>query len=250
MWPWFNPQAGYYHRLWTRMCSWPWLSRTRLYLWKSKVSDLKKIQFWWLFCKKFNTELLHAVSVCRIYLMTNCFFIFPIYIFFRCILRPDPCDPSPCGPGTMCMVNRARNPICRCLDRLIPKPDTITGCGPECTVSETSQFCDRICQDLEITGSGDLRTWGSQDLGISGSGDLRSGDLWWISGSGTETRNTRPPVSNLIMWQFEKPNVPPKLFFLTLLWEFVMFFQLSTSFHYSTAKQIPWGRINKTSRSF
>jgi hypothetical protein len=28
-----------------------------------------------------------------------------------------------------------------------------------------------------------------------------------------------------------------------------MFFQLSTSFHYSTAKQIPWGRINKTSRS-
>jgi hypothetical protein len=27
-----------------------------------------------------------------------------------------------------------------------------------------------------------------------------------------ETRNTRPPVSNLIMWQFEKQNVPPKLF--------------------------------------
>ena len=25
------------------------------------------------------------------------------------------------------------NPICRCEPGLIPKPDTITGCGPECT---------------------------------------------------------------------------------------------------------------------
>jgi hypothetical protein len=48
--------------------------------------------------------------------------------------------------------------------------------------------------------------------------------------------NTRLPLSNPIMWQFEKENVPPKLFFRTLFWEFVMFFQLSTSFHYSTAK--------------
>jgi hypothetical protein len=31
-------------------------------------------------------------------------------------------------------------------------------------------------------------------------------------------------VSNPIMWQLEKVNVPPKLFFLTLFWEFVMFF--------------------------
>jgi hypothetical protein len=59
--------------------------------------------------------------------------------------------------------------------------------------------------------------------------------LWRYSDS--ETRNTRPPVSNLIMWQFDKQNVPPKLFFLTLFWEFVILFQLSTSFHYSTAKQ-------------
>jgi hypothetical protein len=28
----------------------------------------------------------------------------------------------------------------------------------------------------------------------------------------TETRNTRPPVSNPIMWQFEKQNVPPNFF--------------------------------------
>jgi hypothetical protein len=31
-------------------------------------------------------------------------------------------------------------------------------------------------------------------------------------------------------------NVPPKHFFLTLFWEFVMLFQLKTSFHYFTAK--------------
>ena len=53
----------------------------------------------------------------------------------RCVLKPDPCDPSPCGPGTMCMANKLGNPICRCLKGLVPKPDTITGCGPECTVS-------------------------------------------------------------------------------------------------------------------
>jgi hypothetical protein len=52
-----------------------------------------------------------------------------------------------------------------------------------------------------------------------------------------KTINTRLPVSNPIMWQFEKVNVPPKLFFLTLFWEFVMFFQLSTSVLYSTCSQ-------------
>merc|ERR1711963_1349337 len=50
----------------------------------------------------------------------------------KCVLKPDPCDPSPCGPGTRCMSNKIGNPICRCLEGLIPKPDTITGCGPEC----------------------------------------------------------------------------------------------------------------------
>ena len=34
----------------------------------------------------------------------------------------------------MCMSNKLGNPICRCLAGLVPKPDTITGCGPECTV--------------------------------------------------------------------------------------------------------------------
>ena len=46
----------------------------------------------------------------------------------------NPCQPSPCGPGTSCTPNSAGNPICRCLPGLIPQPDTITGCGPECVV--------------------------------------------------------------------------------------------------------------------
>jgi hypothetical protein len=51
------------------------------------------------------------------------------------------------------------------------------------------------------------------------------------------------------MWQFENVNVLPNLYFLTLFWEFVMFFQLSISFHYSTAKQFLYGLTNKNSRS-
>jgi len=54
---------------------------------------------------------------------------------FSIPVRPvDPCQPSPCGPGTTCDPSPFGNPICRCREGLIPKPDTITGCGPECTV--------------------------------------------------------------------------------------------------------------------
>jgi len=63
----------------------------------------------------------------------------------KCVNKPDPCDPSPCGPGTMCMANKLGNPICRCLAGLIPKPDTITGCGPECVIDpdcSTGYICD------------------------------------------------------------------------------------------------------------
>ena len=58
----------------------------------------------------------------------------------RCVEKPDPCDPSPCGPGTRCEVNHLGNSICHCLAGLIPKPDTITGCGPEC---ETDYDCQQ-----------------------------------------------------------------------------------------------------------
>ena len=61
-------------------------------------------------------------------------------------MKPDPCDPSPCGPGTMCMANKLGNPICRCLAGLVPKPDTITGCGPECTVDPDCNT-GYICQN-------------------------------------------------------------------------------------------------------
>ncbi|XP_040568316.1 zonadhesin [Lepeophtheirus salmonis] len=64
---------------------------------------------------------------------------------FKCIVKPDPCDPSPCGPGTSCYPNFNGNPICKCLLGLVPKPDTITGCGPEC---KRDPDCNRgyICQ--------------------------------------------------------------------------------------------------------
>ena len=31
----------------------------------------------------------------------------------KCIERPDPCFPSPCGPGATCSVGPNGNPICR-----------------------------------------------------------------------------------------------------------------------------------------
>ncbi|CAL8079227.1 unnamed protein product [Orchesella dallaii] len=45
----------------------------------------------------------------------------------------DPCVPSPCGPGAECSVNSAGAAICRCQPGYFPKPDTITGCGPQCS---------------------------------------------------------------------------------------------------------------------
>merc|ERR1719341_3125779 len=63
----------------------------------------------------------------------------------RCVEKPDPCDPSPCGPGAVCTVNFQGNPICRCEPGLIPKPDTITGCGPECIRDPDCQQ-GNVCQ--------------------------------------------------------------------------------------------------------
>ena len=45
----------------------------------------------------------------------------------KSIEKPDPCNPSPCESGTMCMTNKFGNPIYRCLGKFVPKPDTITG---------------------------------------------------------------------------------------------------------------------------
>jgi len=63
----------------------------------------------------------------------------------KCVEKPDPCDPSPCGPGASCTVNFNGNSICRCNPGLIPKPDTITGCGPEC-VRDPDCRTGYICQ--------------------------------------------------------------------------------------------------------
>ena len=52
-----------------------------------------------------------------------------IISLIRCVPRPDPCDPSPCGPNTECNENRQGNPVCTCLPGYSPQPDTITGCA-------------------------------------------------------------------------------------------------------------------------
>merc|ERR1711963_157546 len=58
----------------------------------------------------------------------------------------DPCFPNPCGPGALCHPNPQGNAICTCQPGLIPKPDTITGCGPECV---RDPDCQRglVCRD-------------------------------------------------------------------------------------------------------
>ena len=33
----------------------------------------------------------------------------------KCVEKPDPCDPSPCGPGATCSVDAGGNAICRYL---------------------------------------------------------------------------------------------------------------------------------------
>ena len=63
----------------------------------------------------------------------------------RCVVKPDPCDPSPCGPGAECSVTRTGNAICRCQPGLIPNPDTISGCKPECVIDPDCQQ-GYICQ--------------------------------------------------------------------------------------------------------
>ena len=65
----------------------------------------------------------------------------------QCQKKPDPCDPNPCGPGARCSVNGAGNAICQCETGLIPKPDTITGCGPECVRdADCFQRSNHVCQ--------------------------------------------------------------------------------------------------------
>ena len=46
---------------------------------------------------------------------------------------PDPCNPSPCGAGTMCNIGKNYKPNCECLPGLIPNPDYLKkkGCRPK-----------------------------------------------------------------------------------------------------------------------
>ena len=68
---------------------------------------------------------------------------------------PDPCNPGPCGPGTICYTNHGAIAVCDCQPGLIPNPDTITGCilpdpcdpspcGPG-TICSTNNDATAIC---------------------------------------------------------------------------------------------------------
>lgn len=43
----------------------------------------------------------------------------------------NPCDPSPCGPNSICQV-RGESPACTCLENYIGQPPN---CRPECTIN-------------------------------------------------------------------------------------------------------------------
>ena len=66
----------------------------------------------------------------------------PIHILVKRTTRApvNPCQPTPCGPNTICTVNNVGNAICNCVPGMIPKPDTITGCGPECVRDPDCQY--------------------------------------------------------------------------------------------------------------
>lgn len=58
----------------------------------------------------------------------------------------DPCTPTPCGPNTQCSINNRGVGVCRCLPGYFPKPDTVTGCGPQC-VSDSECSYQYICRN-------------------------------------------------------------------------------------------------------
>lgn len=53
--------------------------------------------------------------------------------FFISVPRPpvNPCDPSPCGPNSVCQV-RGETPACSCLENYIGAPPN---CRPECIIN-------------------------------------------------------------------------------------------------------------------
>ena len=76
----------------------------------------------------------------------------------------DSCDSSPCGPGAVCTTNGIGNPICQCEPGLIPKPDTITGCGPECVIDPDCSS-GYICENQKCVEKTDTCTVRPRILG-------------------------------------------------------------------------------------
>ncbi len=63
--------------------------------------------------------------------------------------KPDPCDPSPCGPGAICTVHPVTgNPVCKCEPNKIPLGTTIQGCDYECRVDRDCGY-DHECINFQ-----------------------------------------------------------------------------------------------------
>jgi hypothetical protein len=54
----------------------------------------------------------------------------------------DPCQPSPCGPNTICEIDAKNRGVCTCIRGYFGDP--LSGCGPECVLNndcDISQAC-------------------------------------------------------------------------------------------------------------
>ena len=58
---------------------------------------------------------------------------------------PDPCNPSPCGPNTIC-EKLGQSSICKCLPGLQGEPTSNIGCQPECILSSDCPS-DKNCEN-------------------------------------------------------------------------------------------------------
>lgn len=76
---------------------------------------------------------------CKFYINTHFYYINLINSKFTLDLTPEnPCEPSPCGPNSMCKITTDR-PTCSCLPSYIGAPPR---CRPECVVNSECSLAD------------------------------------------------------------------------------------------------------------
>lgn len=101
-----------------------------------------------------------------IYLIAQYFYqLWEIYSFIKCTIKflegdnvvTNPCQPSPCGPNSLCRVVDSTS-VCTCLPTFLGSPPN---CRPECTISTECAFnlacisnrCNDPCRSSKLCGS-------------------------------------------------------------------------------------------------